>query len=40
MTIPMLIGEYVCRTSVQRAFSIAVVAAVGLCIVALVLAVR
>jgi fucose permease len=39
-TIPMLIGVYARRTSVQRAFSVAVVAAVGLCSVALVLAVR
>jgi FHS family glucose/mannose:H+ symporter-like MFS transporter len=38
--IPMLIGAYARRTSVQRGFIIAVAAAVGLCVVALVLAAR
>jgi fucose permease len=38
--IPMLIGAYARRTSVQRSFSLAVVTAVGLCAVALMLAFR
>ena len=41
-TIPILIGAYARRTSVQRGFSIGVAAAIGLCVVAmgLVLTVR
>jgi fucose permease len=35
--IPILLGAYARRTSVQRGFAIAVVAAVGLCVVALLL---
>ena len=36
--IPMLMGAYARRTSVQRAFAIAVVSALGLCVVTAVLA--
>jgi fucose permease len=39
-TIPILIGAYARRTSVQRGFSVAVAAAVGLFAVALALAAR
>jgi hypothetical protein len=39
-TIPALIGAYARRTNVQRGFLIAVAAAVGLSVVALVLAIR
>jgi fucose permease len=38
--IPMLIGVYAHRSGVQRGFSLAVAAAVGLCVVAAVLAAR
>lgn len=39
-TLPLLIGAYARRTSVQRGFSIAVAPAVGLCVIALILTLR